>query len=101
MKPGFAPHFGYWGAITIVLGIALSLYSARAKSERLLALNWLTVPVICLAVLGVTWLLNPQSVGQNAGMVLFFSVFTFGMPLWVPLAALVWHFVSCSALPNG
>lgn len=94
-SPGFAPNFGLWFSIILVLGSALTAYSAIPKPSLLLKLNWLVVPVVCIAMYLGCWSVNPKAVLDNTGMVMLFSIFTFGSPFWLPLGGLVLHSISC------
>jgi len=103
--PGFSPSNGLWFLITVAVGFGLTRYSVMPKHRILLMCNWLVIPLFCIAVLWGCWQINPKAVGDNAGMVLLFSLFTFGGPLWLPLIASVLHLWSCltvgrSKMPN-
>ncbi|WP_374404504.1 hypothetical protein [Niveibacterium sp.] len=101
MPPNVAPDTGLWLIMAASLGAVLSAYSALPKHPLALALNWLVVPLCCGAFYFLCWLSNPASVGNNAGMVLFFSTFTLGAPFWLPIAALLWHMAACNSVDNN
>lgn len=94
--PGVAPDDDLWRATILILGSALTAYSAFPKSEILLRLNWLVVSVVCIAVYLFCLALNPTAVLENTGWVIYFSIFSLGAPFWLPLAGLVWHAKSCA-----
>ena len=94
-KPGYASHPGLWLVITGLLGYALTVFSLIPKAKLWLQLNWLVIIIACSSVLAICWTINPGAVGNNAGMVLLFSIYTAGGPLWLPFIGLVLHFIAC------
>lgn len=93
---GFGPNDKLWFAIIFFLGTALTVYSAVPKSRSLLRINWLTILLACLAVFFTCLSINPAAVGNNAKMVLLFSIFTLGSPFWLPLVGLLLHVGACA-----
>ncbi len=94
--PGFGPNNKLWFAIIFFLGTALTVYSAIPKSTSLLQINWLAILLACLAVFLTCLSINPAAVGNNAKMVLFFSIFSLGSPFWLPLVGLALHVGACA-----
>lgn len=97
---GFAPNGGFWFAIIFLLGTGLTVYSAIPKSTGLLKMNWLVILMACIAVFLTCLSINPAAVGENAEMVLLFSVFTLGSPYRLPLAGLVLHVGACAKVKD-
>lgn len=97
-NPGSAPNDALWGVITVVLGLALTAYSATNKPRRLLKLNWLVLPILSTVFFLFCRLFNPESIDKNAGMILHYAIYTFGLPFWLPLLALVLHMASCACI---
>lgn len=97
---GFGPNDSLWFSIIFVLGTALTVYSAIPKSPSLLRLNWFVILIVCIAVFLGCLITNPGAVGNNAKMVMLFSVFTLGAPFWLPLVGLVLHVAACAKVKD-
>jgi cytochrome c-type protein NapC len=98
--PGGTPDFELWFVIAVLLGTALTAYSAIPKPKSLLQINWLTIPICCLLVFLVCVLINPAAVQRNATLVGVVCIFTGGMPLWLPILGLIVHRKSCKQLAD-
>src|ERR1017187_9298049 len=96
--PGGTPDFELWFVIIVLLGAALTAYSAIPKSKSLLQINWVTIPVCCLLVFLICLFINPEAVQKNAILVGVVCIFTGGRPLWLPILGLVVHRKSCKQL---
>jgi hypothetical protein len=94
--PGFAPSDKLWFSAIFILGTALTIYSAIPKSASLLQINWLVIFVTCVAMYLIALTVNPDAVLDNTKMVVFFSIFTLGSPLWLPLVGFILHAKACS-----
>lgn len=97
---GRGPNFDLWFAIVFILGSVLTFYSALPKRRQLLQINWIIIPSSCFLMFLVCALVNPKSVLDNAGMLLLFTMFTGGAPLWLPFMGLVLHGKACKHIAS-
>ena len=98
---GIAPSGGLWFGIILILGTALTIYSAIPKPVSLLKSNWLVIPSVCMVMLLICWLINPVAINDNFFWLFVFAVFTLGFPFWLPILALGLHAGACDRLQSN
>lgn len=94
-EPGFAANDKIWFSFAAFMGLSFSIYSLMSKPLWLMTINYLTLLIASVIFFLICCLINSEPVLANAGQVIFFSIFTFGIPFWLPLIFFFWHMAAC------
>ena len=100
-EPGNAPNMVLSLLIALVLGLGMTIYSARPKSPELLAANIFILPLIGISVFLTCLLINFETVSANAGFLFIFGFVALGLPFWPLITGFFLHIGPCSLSPGA
>ena len=94
-RRGFAPNDELWIIMAVSTGIIFTIYSLIPKPAWLMCNNFAILPFAYFILYEICYSINPTSVGENTGQLIFFAIFTAGSPFWLPIAFFSWHMIAC------
>ena len=94
---GYSPMASNWAFWTICFSVILITYTFLPKPLWLSCSNSWVLLFISILIIEIGHNLSP-TIGKNIFDVALLSVFTGGGPLWILLAAWIWHFIAALSL---